>query len=87
MRGLLNMRVSFGLAADITMTPADTMLGKRAAADDECTGDRTSTKEIYGLDGNQRPAPASFKLRRTTWQRLIGTKNDCVQIEKQLSVN
>jgi hypothetical protein len=40
MRGLSNLQVSFGSDGDVVMTPADRVLGKRAADDDEVQGGR-----------------------------------------------
>jgi hypothetical protein len=40
MRGLSNLQVSFGSDGDVVMTPADRVLGKRAADDEEVQGGR-----------------------------------------------
>uniref|UniRef100_A0ACD5ZK78 Uncharacterized protein n=1 Tax=Avena sativa TaxID=4498 RepID=A0ACD5ZK78_AVESA len=40
MQNLSNLQVSFGSATDVTMTPADTILGKRAAEESEVQGPR-----------------------------------------------
>jgi hypothetical protein len=40
MRGLSNLQVSFGSDGDVVMTPADGVLGKRPADDDEVQGGR-----------------------------------------------
>jgi hypothetical protein len=40
LRGLSNLQVSFGLVQDVNMYQADTILGKRAAEEEEVQGGR-----------------------------------------------
>jgi hypothetical protein len=40
MRGILNLQVSFGSVQDVTMTPADTVVRKHAADDEEVQGEQ-----------------------------------------------
>lgn len=63
LQGLSSLQASFGSVSDVAMTPADTVLGKRAAADQEVQGERLELS--LGLDyGGQNTGVEPKKGKR-----------------------
>jgi hypothetical protein len=53
LQGLSNLQVSFGSMSDVSMAPADTILGKRGAEEQEVQGERLELALGLGYDGKK----------------------------------
>lgn len=57
LHGLSSLQVSFGSVSDVVMSPADTILGKRVAEDQEVQGERLELSLGLDYEGKEAGTP------------------------------